>query len=362
MKVATVIGARPQFIKAAVVSKELTKKHTEIIIHTGQHYDDNMSEIFFRELEIPKPNYNLNINDKSHGQMTGEMIIELEKLFIALKPDIVLVYGDTNSTISAALAAAKLYIPICHVEAGNRLNTLSNPEEINRVLTDRISSLLLCCVESSVANLEKEGFVKGVEFVGDPMYDAFIKYSNIINISETKLKLLNGEIVNPPSEYYLLTCHREENTNEAALSEVLLAMQSLDAPVIYPVHPRVKKIVDEINNREAFTNILFINPVGYLDSVTLVKNAKKIITDSGGLQREAFFAQVQCVTIFDYVAWPETMIDNRNQLSPPNKEIILEKLSTSQKVNDKYKPFGNGDSSVEIISCMESYFEKRNGI
>lgn len=358
MNIATVIGARPQFIKAAVVSKNIRKNHKEIIIHTGQHYDKNMSDVFFSELGIPKPDYNLNINGKSHGEMTGQMLIELEKLFLNLSPDMVLVYGDTNSTLAASLAAVKLHIPVCHVEAGNRLNTLTNPEEINRVITDKVSTLLLCSVESSVENLKKEGLGSGITFVGDPMYDAFIQYSKKRNVKDIRLKGISGEEYNVPENYYYLTCHREENSEEQPLHNILASMEELDYPTIYPVHPRNTEKVKRIIAKYSIKNIIATEPIGYLDSISLVKNANKIVTDSGGVQREAFFAKVQCVTIFDYVVWPETMVKNRNQLAKPESKDILEKLSAEQVIDDNYQPFGDGSSAEKILSSIDDYFGK----
>ena len=348
MKIVTIVGARPQFIKVAAVSRPLRTVFDEIIIHTGQHYDANMSDIFFKELNIPKPDYNLNANGKSHGEMTGKMLMGVERLLQKEKPDIVLVYGDTNSTLAGALAAVKLNIPICHVEAGNRLRALSNPEEVNRVLTDRISSLLLCSVESSVQNLKKENLKKGVFFVGDPMYDAYLYYSSKSKMP-SKLNLLSQVITDVPDRYYYLTCHREENTNDMiSLNGILSAMESLDYPVIFPVHPRIKDKVEAIIKKNKYNNILATNPVGYLHSIAFIDGAEKIITDSGGVQREAFFAQKQCLTIFNHVIWPETMIGKRNQLSSPDKTEILNKLNDTQIICKDYEPFGDGNSGEHI--------------
>lgn len=345
MKILTVIGARPQFIKAAMVSKYIREKHDEIIVHTGQHFDANMSDIFFEELGIPEPNYRLDINSKSHAKMTGEMIMAIEEIIEKEKPDLLLVYGDTNSTLAGALTAVKMHVPICHVEAGNRLNDLKNPEEVNRIITDRISTLLLCCVESSVENLRREGVKEGVHLVGDPMYDAFVYFEQARDEV-----LLEGRPL--PAEYYYLTCHREENT-QTALFEVLSAMQSLDAPVVFPVHPRNTESAINLIEKNGFGNIIAIKPVGYLDSIALVKNAKKVITDSGGVQREAFFAGVKCVTIFDSVAWPETMVGGRNILAKPEREDILSKLKLEQEIDESYRPFGDGNSGKKILKCIE---------
>lgn len=361
MKVVTVVGARPQFIKTAVVSRELRKSNQEILVHTGQHYDDNMSEIFFREMDIPKPDYNLGIAGGSHGKMTGNMLIAVEEVLLKENPDALLVYGDTNSTLAAALAAVKLHIPVFHVEAGNRLGTLHNPEEVNRICTDHVSSLLMCCTDSAKAFLDREGLGDRALVVGDPMYDAFLYYSNKQKDEVMKDVIdLAGNVVNTPEEFYYMTCHREENTNhEDKLIEILEAVNSLDAPTIYPVHPRNRNKVKEICGENSFKNILLTQPFGYLQSIKLVKNAKKIVTDSGGLQREAFFAKVQCVTVFDFVVWPETMIDKANQLAKPDREDILSKLSVAVQWNDDYQPFGAGDSAEKIVKAMK---ERLNGI
>lgn len=354
MKVLTVVGARPQFIKAAVVSRELRKKHIEVLVHTGQHYDYNMSEVFFEELDIPKPDYNLGISGGTHGKMTGEMLIAIEKVLIDEKPDAVLLYGDTNSTLAGALAAVKLHIPVIHVEAGNRLGTKDNPEEINRIVTDHVSSLHLCCTESAKEFLMKEGIMDSAKVVGDPMYDAFVYYSGKVgNVQPEVLKNFEGESVDVPENFYYMTCHREENTgNDESLTEIIEAMSSLKYPTIYPVHPRNKKRAEKIVKERNLGNIILCEPVGYLMSIYLINHCEKIVTDSGGLQREAFFAEKQCVTVFDYVTWPETMIDNRNQLSKADKTDILNKLEQEQKINESHA-FGDGYSYKKIISEID---------
>lgn len=357
LKIVTVVGARPQFIKAAAVSRVLRKEHEEILVHTGQHYDYNMSEVFFEELGIPKPDYNLGISGGTHGKMTGAMISAIEGVLIKEKPDMFMVYGDTNSTLAGALAAVKLHIPVCHVEAGNRLGTLRNPEEVNRICTDHVSSLLMCCVDSAVEFLRREGITHNVYLVGDPMYDAFIYYGERITEKDLiNIEGLDGRQIQLPDEYYYLTCHREENTAEdKTLIEILSAMESLDAPTIYPVHPRNRERVKQLCEIKQFKNILLTNPVGYLTSIALVKGAKKIVTDSGGLQREAFFAGVQCLTVFDYVAWPETMVGNQNQLAKPDKQDIIRKLSAVVDRDTNYQPFGNGHAAEKIVEAIDNF-------
>ncbi len=358
MKIVTVVGARPQFIKAAVVSRELRKKHTEILVHTGQHYDYNMSEIFFEELDIPKPDYNLGISGGTHGQMTGKMLISIEEVLIKEKPDVLLVYGDTNSTMAAALAAVKLLIPVVHVEAGNRLGTLSNPEEVNRIVTDRVSSVRLCCTSSAMDFLKKEGLDANSYIVGDPMYDAFKYYSE--KVGDKVPEQITGFDDNAlllPDKFYYLTCHRQENTkDDATLTEILGAMECLDYKCVYPVHPRNRDRAERVVKNNNFKNIILCQPVGYLMSVYLTNNCEKIVTDSGGLQREAFFAGKQCVTVFDYVVWPETMVDNRNQLSKPDKKEILEKISVQQTIKEN-DAFGDSKSAIKIVNIIDDYIK-----
>lgn len=352
MKVLTVVGARPQFIKAAVVSRALRKVHQEILVHTGQHYDHNMSECFFEELEIPEPDYNLGISGGTHAEMTGNMMIAIEKVLVNEKPDCLLVYGDTNSTLAGALAAAKLHIPVCHVEAGVRTHSKTNPEEINRICTDHVSSLLLTSTQSGMDSMREEGLADRAVFVGDPMYDAFLAYNTKINLRESELCLLDGGIGKIPEKYYYLTCHREENTDDDTLYEILNAMEQLELQTIYPVHPRNKERVLRLKRQHIFQNIIFMEPVGYLESICLIQNAKKIVTDSGGVQREAFFAGKKCVTVLDFVCWPETMVGNRNELSAPESESIIEKLSHTQDIEKSYQPFGDGHAADKIVETI----------
>jgi len=360
MKIVTVVGARPQFIKAAVVSHELRKKHQEVLVHTGQHYDYNMSEQFFKELDIPAPDYNLGISGGSHSQMTGRMMIAIEEILLKEQPVWLLVYGDTNSTLAAALAAAKLHIPVCHVEAGARVHSMTNPEEINRICTDHISSLLLASTQSGYDEMANEGLQSKGMVVGDPMFDAFVEYSNKLRVDDISLNLLDGGTAVVPREYYYLTCHREENTHDDKdLLEILRAMEQLDAPTIYPVHPRNKTRALRLQQKNNFTKVILTEPVGYLESACLVKNAKKIVTDSGGLQREAFFAGKKCVTILDFVCWPETMVCGRNELSAPNADEIVTKLNREQIIDESYQPFGDGHAAVKIVEAMENHIHER---
>ncbi|MDO4564027.1 MAG: UDP-N-acetylglucosamine 2-epimerase (non-hydrolyzing) [Clostridia bacterium] len=355
MKIVTVVGARPQFIKAAAGSRQLRKEHREILVHTGQHFDDNMSAVFFREMGIPAPDYNLGIAGGTHAQMTGKMLVEIERVLEAELPDALLVYGDTNSTLAGALAAVKLRIPVFHVEAGNRLGTIDNPEEVNRTLTDHCSTLLFCATEDARQKLEREGLGEKAYCVGNIMYDSFLHFAgqpwNKGNILD-----FGGAVVELPESFYYMTCHRQENTySDEPLTEILSAMNSLDAPTIYPVHPRNHERALRVCQNRGFKNIILTQPVGYSDSVHLTQTALKIVTDSGGLQCEAFYAGVQCVFVFDHVAWPETMVGNRNQLARAKREDILKKLSAKQEIDPDYKPFGDGHAAETICGIIRNW-------
>ncbi|MEE0204416.1 MAG: UDP-N-acetylglucosamine 2-epimerase (non-hydrolyzing) [Oscillospiraceae bacterium] len=356
MKILTIVGARPQFIKAASGSRALRKQHQEILVHTGQHHDENMSEVFFREMEIPTPDYNLGIAGGSHGEMTGRMLIEIEKVLQKEVPDAVLLYGDTNSTLAGALAAVKLHIPVIHVEAGNRLGTLDNPEEVNRICTDHCSTLLLCATEDARQKLEKENLGDRAHVIGNVMYDSFLHFAGR-PWTNPHIIGLDGKPVTVPEEFYYMTCHRQENTNtDEPLTEILAAMNSLDAPTIYAVHPRNHQRAMRVAAENGFRNVILTEPVQYSDSVQLVSRAKKVVTDSGGLQCEAFYAGVQCVLVMDYVVWPETMVDNRNQLAKPDRKDILEKLSREQHVDPNYQPFGDGRAAEKMTELITKTF------
>ena len=357
-KICTVVGARPQFIKLAVVSRQLRKHYHEVLIHTGQHYDHNMSDVFFEEMEIPRPDYNLGISGGTHGQMTGQMLMKLEEVFLKEQPDMVLLFGDTNSTMAAALAAVKLHIPVCHVEAGNRFGTLESPEEVNRTVTDHLSAINLPCTESSLRFLEREGLGHTAKVVGDPMYDAFRYYTETLDGTELdSLQDFQGNPVVLPKQFYYMTCHRQENTDtDEKLDEIFAAMESLEYPTVYPVHPRNHDRAARLCKEKGYQKILLTLPVGYKASISLVNRAEKIVTDSGGVQREAFFAGKPCVTVLDFVVWPETMKDGCNRLAKPNKIDILEKLGQPVVFDSSYQPFGDGHSAEKIIQTIEAFF------
>jgi UDP-GlcNAc3NAcA epimerase len=331
LQIVSIVGARPQFIKAATVSRAIAA-HKEIgagtileekLVHTGQHYDDNMSKVFFEELEIPQPAYNLGIGSGSHGRQTGRMLERIEQVLLSEKPDLVLVYGDTNSTLAGALAAAKLHIPIAHVEAGLRSFVRTMPEEVNRVLTDHVSDLLFCPTSTAVTNLTREGIDTGVHHVGDVMYDSTLFYARKVAPLEKGVLQRLGVA---PKSFYLATVHRAENTDRperlagifGAFAEI--AMQ--DCPVIIPLHPRTVRYIHQ-HGVQISNNVRIIDPASYLEMIVLEKNALKILTDSGGVQREAYSLGVPCVTLRGETEWLETVEAGWNILAGSDKRAIV---------------------------------------
>ncbi|MBC7361726.1 MAG: UDP-N-acetylglucosamine 2-epimerase (non-hydrolyzing) [Candidatus Aminicenantes bacterium] len=354
MKILDIVGARPQFVKLAPLSKKLRKEgFNEVIVHTGQHYDENMSELFFEELEIPEPDYNLGIGSGSHGEQTGRMLIAIEEVLLKEKPNLVIVYGDTNSTLAGALAASKLHIQLAHVEAGLRSFNKNMPEEINRIVADHLSDILFCPTETAVRNLEREGITKGVYLVGDIMFDALMHFSKI---SEKKSKIL-VRLNLKPKEYYLATIHRAENTdNYERLKNILTALSQLDRPVIFPIHPRTKNRIKELNLESLLLeNIKVIDPVGYLDMINLEKNAKAILTDSGGVQKEAFWLRVPCITLRDETEWIETVKLGWNRLVGSDCVKIASELKSVREgeevmFEDKYSAWKIAEVLKKVIS------------
>jgi len=348
MKILTVVGARPQFIKAGNFSREIEnyKNIQEIIVHTGQHYDSNMSDIFFNEMKIKRPDYFLNIERKSHGEMTGDMIKEIEKVTLQEKPDVILVYGDTNSTLAGALVGAKLHIPIAHIEAGLRSFNMNMPEEVNRILTDRISSWLFCPTNRAVENLKQEGFDNfecKIVKSGDIMYDGALFYKKYAK------KPKNIDI---KDNFILCTIHRAENTdNPKRLIEIFKALEDIakKREIILPLHPRSKKIIESLKLN--IHNLAIIEPVGYLEMIWLIENSKLIITDSGGLQKEAFFFKKPCITLRDETEWIELVDNGFNILVGANREKILETYKKGFKKNLDFNInlYGRGNSSRKII-------------
>ncbi|WP_408007871.1 non-hydrolyzing UDP-N-acetylglucosamine 2-epimerase [Pseudalkalibacillus sp. A8] len=349
MKFITILGARPQFIKAAPVSRELRKHHTELIVHTGQHYDKNMSDIFFEELNIPKPDFNLEIGSSSHGKQTGRMLVKIEEILLAETPEYVLVYGDTNSTLAGALAACKLHIPVVHVEAGLRSFNKEMPEEINRIMTDHVSEYLFCPTETAVKNLKNENVNAKIINVGDVMYDA-VEYNR--DLAETQSDILESQQIERGS-YHLITVHRAENTDDPIkLSNILEAFTQIEEMKVWPLHPRTKnKIADYGLDLSSIPNLKIIEPVGYLDMLKLESNAKKILTDSGGVQKEAYFVEVPCVTMREQTEWVETLEDDANILVGTNTDEIVQ--AALNDVTPSYKPyFGTADAAKKIVEKL----------
>ena len=359
-KILTVIGARPQFIKAAMVSKQLKNDFEEIIVHTGQHYDKNMSEIFFEQLEIPKPKYNLGIGSGTHGKQTGEMLIKIEEVILQEQPDYIMVYGDTNSTLAGALAASKLLIPIIHVEAGLRSYNIAMPEEQNRILTDHISTILICPTKTAVENLKKEGITQNVYQTGDVMCDSVLYYSKVANekINCTNINLVPIYEKKQIKDWYLTTIHRAENTmDDKNLTKILEVFEKLDKKVIFPIHPRIKKMIYGLNEKNKYKNIYFVEPVDYLTMLYLTKNACKVVTDSGGLQKECYILDTPCITIRDQTEWVETLKDGYNVLAKPELDDLYYKIVNSQidKAKEKVHYYGNGQASQEITNIIKNY-------
>lgn len=361
MRILTVLGARPQFIKAAAVSRVLRRRHEEIIVHTGQHYDDNMSGVFFRELDIPKPDYNLGAGSGSHAQQTAAILTGVERLVLSHRPDCVLVYGDTNSTLAGALAASKLCVPVAHVEAGLRSYNRRMPEEQNRALTDRLSSLLFCPTDTAVENLRKEGITEGVYNTGDVMLDALLYYGKRLDgrPKEEFFSRLCGLFQKPPAleRWYLATLHRAENTGSyGRVAEVLAALDRLPHPVIFPVHPRIKGIVAELRQRQGYENVVFTEPLGYLDMLFFTKGAVGVITDSGGLQKEAYFFGTSCVTVREETEWPETLAGGHNVLAKADRDDIYAKATgKAPEQRGAGTPFGNGRAAERITEILSSW-------
>ncbi|MEX0616506.1 MAG: UDP-N-acetylglucosamine 2-epimerase (non-hydrolyzing) [Candidatus Woykebacteria bacterium] len=352
-KILSIVGARPQFIKSAPLSKEIRKHFTEILVHTGQHYDQNMSPIFFEELSIAEPDYNLEIGSGGHGEQTGKMLIELEKVLIKEKPHMVLVYGDTNSTAAGALAAAKLHIPVAHVEAGLRSYNRTMPEEINRVLADHLSELLICPTETAVRNLKKEGITKGVYNAGDVMYDALIVNRKV---AENKSKILETMNLRPKT-YLFATIHRAENTDDKGnLKNIIEAFRQSKEIIVFPAHPRTQKMLKEYNLKLS-SNLKIIEPVGYLDSLQLQTNSKKVLTDSGGVQKEAYILKVPCITLREETEWVETVDDGWNVLVGADKKKILRAIADLNPEDKQHTYFGTGNSASRITKILVDYFK-----
>ncbi|PIS37598.1 MAG: UDP-N-acetylglucosamine 2-epimerase (non-hydrolyzing) [Nitrospirae bacterium CG08_land_8_20_14_0_20_52_24] len=367
MNILSIIGARPQFIKAAVVSRAIAEHNSlssgmhveEVIVHTGQHYDTNMSEVFFEQMQIPKPKYNLGIGGGTHGAMTGSMLEKIEKVIFEEKPDAVIVYGDTNSTLAGALSAVKLHIPVGHVEAGLRSFNMRMPEEINRVLTDRISRWLFCPTETAVRNLAKEGIPPDkktdeymVRNVGDVMYDSALFYRKIAKPSA----MIAGLIDQLRGAYYVATVHRAENTDDLErLDNIIGALDEIsrETPVVLPLHPRTRKLLN--NNSRTPRYVHLLEPVSYFDMIELLTHCRGVFTDSGGMQKEAYFFAKPCATLRDETEWVELLESGFNVLTGADRDKILdaEKGMCMQRTScDSGSLFGNGDAGRKIVQGL----------
>jgi UDP-N-acetylglucosamine 2-epimerase (non-hydrolysing) len=351
MKIATIVGARPQFIKSASLSKELRKHHDEIIIHTGQHYDYGMSDVFFKELSIPYPDYNLKIGSKSQGQQTGEMLASIEQVLVKETPDLVLVYGDTNSTLAGALAASKLNIKIAHVEAGLRSFDRRMPEEINRVITDHISNLLFAPTENAARNLKAEGITDGVHVVGDVMVDSIMANMKIAKDRSTILTTLDVQ----DKDYLVATVHRQSNTdNIENLTSIIRTLGLSKKRVIFPVHPRTRACLlkSDLWNRLP-NNIIATEPLGYLDMLRLMSSAEKIVTDSGGIQKEAYIMRVPCITVRDTTEWMETVEDGWNVLVGTDMDKLSRAIEDFKPAGPSKQRFGSGKACNKIVDILD---------
>lgn len=350
MIICTIIGVRPQFVKAAVLSPVIRKEHKEILIHTGQHYDENMSDIFFHELGLPKPDYTLALEGGTEQEKLDCMVCQLEPIVLQEKADAILIYGDTNSTLAGTLVAEKLKIPAIHVEAGERSGLVNNPEERIRKQVDRISSLLLCSTKQALENLRQEGMEGKARYIGNLMEISFGKYltgpwhSHLIS-------LYSHKEITVPKRFYLLTCHRQENSNEACLTEILCGMEKTELPVIFPVHPRNKERAQRICSEQHLRSLILTEPAGYFDSIHLIKNAVTVVTDSGGVLQEAHYVCTPYVFVLDIPKVPENTRFDVNRLVKPNRHMIL------QKVNEKQE-FGERTVDSERMNRIISRFER----
>lgn len=358
VEIMTIVGARPQFIKAAAFARAL-KGHEgppirHVLVHTGQHYDDMMSDVFFRELDIGQPDHNLGVAGGSHGAMTGRMLERIESLLLERRPDWVLIYGDTNSTLASALAASKLHIRVAHVEAGLRSFNMRMPEEVNRIVADRLSTLLFCPTSAAVDNLRQEGVVEGVHLVGDVMYDVALQFAEIAERKSTALARLG--LVGRP--YVLATCHRAENTDDPdRLAGILKALDAIAQThvVVLPIHPRTRQKIDQLGFKELLGRIQVVDPLSYLDMVMLEKNAAAVVTDSGGVQKEAFFYQVPCITTRDETEWVETVETGWNVLTGANADSIGTAFQNiGRRTPATLHPYGDGHAADLILKHIQA--------
>jgi UDP-N-acetylglucosamine 2-epimerase len=350
VKVVTIVGARPQFIKAAAVSHRLRERHREVLVHTGQHYDYSMSGVFFDGLDIPLPDTNLGVGSGGHGEQTGAMLKAIELVLLAECPDRALVYGDTNSTLAGALAASKLSVPIVHIEAGVRSFNRHMPEEINRLVVDRVSDLLLCPSQTAVDNLRSEGVSSNVHLVGDVMLDVLLwardRVAGKLSTTMRDLRLVRHG-------YLLATIHRSENTDDLTrLASVLAGVNRISEPVVFPVHPRTRKAIAELG-QPLGEHVHFIEPVGYLEMVTLIDSARLVLTDSGGLQKEAYWLGVPCVTLRDQTEWVETVQAGWNVLVGSDADAIVDTVRFFQPPARQPELYGDGRAAGRCVELIE---------
>ena len=348
MRVLTIVGARPQFIKAAPVSRVLREHHDEFLLHTGQHYDDAMSDLFFRQLDIPAPDRNLEIGSGHHGAQTAAMLSGVEEVALDYKPDWVLVYGDTNSTLAGALAAAKLQIPAAHVEAGLRSFDRQMPEEINRVVTDHVCTLLLCPTQTAVKNLKREGITNGVVMVGDVMYDSFRQNVDVAHRTSTILADLHLK----PCGYHLLTIHRAGNVDQPdKLEAILRGVIESGRTTVFPVHPRTQARLRS-STLKLMPNLHVIDPVGYLEMLVLEENAEAVVTDSGGVQKEAYFAGRPCITVRESTEWVETVDAGWNVLVGTDPGAIASAMRDFRPAGERPQLFGDGHAAEKVVDSL----------
>lgn len=359
MKIVSVVGARPQFIKIAPLAEAIEPRHEHVIVHTGQHYDLTMDKVFFDELHIPEPRHNLGVGSGTHAVQTANVLVETERLLIEEKPDLCVVYGDTNSTLAGALAAAKLQIPVAHVEAGPRTFDLTMPEEINRVMADHAATLLFCPTENCVENCRRERLGDSAYFTGDVMYDCFVRQASSLFSSSRVLPGIKGL----EHEFVLATIHRHNNTDDPRrLEAIFSALIRSESPVIVPLHPRTRtrlrgtKVEEDLSRSES---VQLIEPLSYLDFVLLESRASLIMTDSGGVQKEAYFLKKSCITVYEHTAWPETVRDGWNRLVPPDRDQLVDAMRHPPQGGDRTTSFGDGMASERIVEIIDQWSVKR---
>jgi UDP-N-acetylglucosamine 2-epimerase (non-hydrolysing)/UDP-GlcNAc3NAcA epimerase len=352
MRIVTVIGNRPQFVKAAAVSRPLRERHEELIVNTGQHYDDELSRVFFEELDVPAPALELGIGDGSATSQTWRMLAALEPALEELQPDLVLVYGDTNSTLAGALAAAQRHVPVAHVEAGMRSFDRAMPEELNRVLTDHASDLLLCSTPTAVANLEREGVAGEVRLVGDAMADVTLAFAPVAEQRSNAL----AELGVAPGEYLLATAHRAGNVDDPQrLLRLVELLEALPGPVVFPLHPRTRARLESAGLMERVARLRVTPPLGYLDFLTLARNARAVLTDSGGVQKEAYLLGTPCVTMRDTTEWVETLEGGWNVLVDLDVAAALRALEQPPPAGARPELYGGGRAGERIRDAIDAY-------